>query len=82
MARQVDALIAATLKNVREQWWDAAFSEFLQETLRPRPGNRILDVGSGEGTAELSLGRQKLRARVADGGDGPIAQSPAGTRRC
>ena len=23
MARQVDALIAATLKNVREQWWDA-----------------------------------------------------------
>jgi SAM-dependent methyltransferase len=60
MARQVDALIAATLKNVREQWWDATFSEFLQETLRPRPGNRILDVGSGEGTAELSLGRMQV----------------------
>ena len=60
MARHVDALIAATLKNVREQWWDAAFSEFLQETLRPRPGNRILDVGSGEGTAELSLGRMQV----------------------
>jgi SAM-dependent methyltransferase len=60
MARQVDALIAATLKNVREQWWDAEFSEFLQETLRPRPGNRILDVGSGEGTAELSLGRMQV----------------------
>src|SRR4029453_316316 len=60
MARQVDALIAATLKNVREQWWDAAFSEFLQETLRPRPGNRILDVGSGEGTAELGLGRMQV----------------------
>jgi SAM-dependent methyltransferase len=60
MARQVDALIAGTLKNVREQWWDASFSEFLQETLRPRPGNRILDVGSGEGTAELSLGRMQV----------------------
>jgi SAM-dependent methyltransferase len=60
MARQVDALIAATLKNVREQWWDAEFSEFLQETLRPRPGNRILDVGSGEGTAELTLGRLRV----------------------
>ena len=60
MARQVDALIAATLKNVREQWWDATFSEFLQVTLRPRPGNRILDVGSGEGTAELSLGRMQV----------------------
>ena len=60
MVRQVDALIAATLKNVREQWWDATFSEFLQETLRPRPGNRILDVGSGEGTAELSLGRMQV----------------------
>ncbi len=60
MARHVDALTSATLKNLREQWWDSEFSGFLQETLRPRPGNRILDVGCGEGTAELSLGRLRV----------------------
>jgi len=60
MARHVDALTSATLKNLREQWWDSEFSAFLQETLRPRPGNRILDVGCGEGTAEMSLGRLRI----------------------
>ena len=60
MARHVDALTSATLKNLREQWWDSEFSGFLQETLRPRPGNRILDVGCGEGTAEMSLGRLRV----------------------
>jgi SAM-dependent methyltransferase len=60
MARHVDALTSATLKNLREQWWDGEFSAFLQETLRPRPGNRILDVGCGEGTAEMSLGRLRV----------------------
>ncbi len=60
MARQVDALTSATLKNLREQWWDTEFSAFLQDTLRPRPGNRILDVGCGDGTAELSLGRLRI----------------------
>ena len=60
MARHVDALTAATLKDLREQWWDAEFSEFLQETLRPRPGTRILDVGCGNGTAELALGRLRV----------------------
>ena len=63
MARHVDALTAATLKNLREQWWDTEFSTFLQDTLRPRPGNRILDVGCGEGTAELSLGRLRVSQR-------------------
>jgi SAM-dependent methyltransferase len=80
MARQVDALIAATLKNVREQWWDAAFSEFLQETLRPRPGTRILDVGSGEGTAELSLGRlqvSQLKLVAIDKNFARVAQTAA-----
>ena len=60
MARHVDALTSATLKNLREQWWDSEFSGFLQETLRPRPGNRILDVGCGQGTAEMSLGRLRV----------------------
>ena len=49
----IDALTSATLKHLREAWWDDAFTEFLAETLRPRPGNRILDVGCGEGLAEV-----------------------------
>ena len=56
----VDALISPTLKNLREHWWDDAFTEFLAETLRPRPGNRILDVGCGEGLAEVAIGRLQV----------------------
>ena len=53
----IDALTAPTLKHLRARWWDDSFTEFLAETLRPRPGNRILDVGCGEGTAEVRIGR-------------------------
>jgi SAM-dependent methyltransferase len=53
----IDSLTSPTLKHLRERWWDDAFTEFLAETLRPRPGNRILDVGCGEGLAEVSIGR-------------------------
>jgi SAM-dependent methyltransferase len=60
MARHLDSLTSPTLKHLRERWWDSDFSEFLAETLRPRPGTRILDVGCGEGTAELSLGRLQI----------------------
>lgn len=60
MARHVDALTSPTLKHIRERWWDTDFSDFLRDTLRPRPGTRILDVGCGEGTAELSLGRLQV----------------------
>ncbi len=60
MTPHVDALTAATLKNLREQWWNDDFSTFLRDALRPRPGNRILDVGCGEGTAEVSLGRLRI----------------------
>jgi SAM-dependent methyltransferase len=57
MIDAVDALSSSTLKHLREQWWDDEFTEFLVETLRPRPGNRILDVGCGEGLAEVAIGR-------------------------
>jgi len=56
----IDSLTSPTLKHLREQWWDHAFTQFLVERLRPRPGNRILDVGCGEGYAEVSLGRLHL----------------------
>ena len=58
--RTVDALTSPTLKHVRDDWWDDAFTAFLVERLRPRAGNRILDVGSGTGTAELRLSRLRM----------------------
>jgi SAM-dependent methyltransferase len=58
--RDLDALTSSTLKHLREHWWDDAFTGFLEETLRPRPGKRILDVGSGTGTAEISLARLRV----------------------
>ena len=56
----IDALVSPTLKHLREHWWDDEFTEFLAETLKPRPGNRILDVGCGEGLAEVSIGRLQI----------------------
>lgn len=53
----IDALTSPTLKHLRERWWGPDFTEFLTETLKPRPGNRILDVGCGEGTAEVRIGQ-------------------------
>ena len=60
MSRDLDALTSATLKHLREHWWNDAFTAFLGETLKPRPGKRILDVGSGSGTAEVRLARLRL----------------------
>jgi arsenite methyltransferase len=57
MPASIDALTSATLKHLREAWWDDEFTAFLAETLAPRPGNRILDVGCGEGLAEVEIGR-------------------------
>jgi ubiquinone/menaquinone biosynthesis C-methylase UbiE len=56
----IDALTSPTLKYLRERWWNDEFTEFLVETLRPRAGNRILDVGCGEGLAEIHIGRLHL----------------------
>jgi SAM-dependent methyltransferase len=53
----IDSLTSPTLKHLRERWWDDEFTEFLTDTLRPRPGNRILNVGCGTGEAEVSIGR-------------------------
>lgn len=55
-----DALSSPTLKHLREEWWNDEFTEFLEETLRPRPGNRILDVGCRRGVAEVAIGRLQL----------------------
>ena len=60
MTASIDGFCSATLKHLREDWWTDDFTEFLAETLRPRPGNRILDVGCGEGLAEVKLGRLQI----------------------
>jgi SAM-dependent methyltransferase len=60
MTAPIDGLVSPTLKKLRERWWDDEFTEFMAETLRPRPGNRILDVGCGEGLAEVKIGRLQI----------------------
>jgi ubiquinone/menaquinone biosynthesis C-methylase UbiE len=60
MAVAIDAFTSSTLKYLRERWWNDEFTEFIVETLRPRAGNRILDVGCGEGLAEIHIGRLHL----------------------
>lgn len=60
MVRDTDALTSATLKHLREKWWNSQFTDFLREMLLPRPGNRILDVGCGAGTAEVWMGQLRL----------------------
>jgi ubiquinone/menaquinone biosynthesis C-methylase UbiE len=56
----IDSLTSPTLKYLRERWWNQDFTEFLTETLRPRSGDRILDVGCGEGLAEVHISRLHL----------------------
>jgi ubiquinone/menaquinone biosynthesis C-methylase UbiE len=56
----IDALTSGTLKYLRERWWNDEFAAFVVETLRPRPGNRILDVGCGQGETEVRIGRLQV----------------------
>jgi ubiquinone/menaquinone biosynthesis C-methylase UbiE len=56
----IDALTSGTLKYLRERWWNDEFTAFVVETLRPRPGNRILDVGCGQGETEVRIGRLQV----------------------
>ncbi len=57
MSRDIDALTSSTLKHLRDRWWNPEFTDFLRETLEPLPGQRILDVGCGVGTADVRLGQ-------------------------
>ena len=80
MTPPIDGFTSATLKDLRERWWTADFTEFLAETLRPRPGNRILDVGCGEGLAEVSLGHLHISQIRLVGIDLVVAKVTAALR--
>ena len=56
MTRDIDVLTSPALTHLRDRWWDAAFTEFVRDTLRPQPGEHVLEVGCGAGIAELMLG--------------------------
>jgi SAM-dependent methyltransferase len=55
--RDIDALQSFTLEQLRDRWWDAGFADFLRDTLRPQPGERVLDVGCGAAPVALVLGQ-------------------------
>lgn len=50
MKQDVDRLSIEELKDTRQAWWDARFSEFLWRRLQQHEGDWILDIGCGIGT--------------------------------
>jgi SAM-dependent methyltransferase len=64
MSREIDALASSTLRHLRDRWWNDAFTAFLEDTLRPRPGTRMLDVGCGSGMGEISLSRLRRLSQM------------------
>jgi ubiquinone/menaquinone biosynthesis C-methylase UbiE len=56
VARDIDILTAPGLKHLRDRWWDASFDAFVTDTLQPRAGDRVLEVGAGAGLTEVTLG--------------------------
>jgi SAM-dependent methyltransferase len=56
MTRDIDLLTSPALTHLRDRWWDASFTAFVRDTLRPRPGEHVLEVGCGTGIADLMLG--------------------------
>jgi SAM-dependent methyltransferase len=80
MPATMDHLTSATLKRLRESWWDDEFTAFLTETLRPRPGNRILDVGCGAGTGELAIGGLQISQLRLFGVDRSFEKVRAGSQ--
>ncbi len=63
VARDIDILTAPGLKHLRDRWWDAAFDQFISETLQPRAGEWVLEVGAAAGLADLTLALLEPGAR-------------------
>jgi SAM-dependent methyltransferase len=56
VARDIDILTAPGLKHLRDRWWDGAFDAFVTDTVQPRPGDWVLEVGAGAGLTDVTLG--------------------------
>jgi SAM-dependent methyltransferase len=56
MTRDIDLLTSPALTHLRDRWWDASFTAFVRDTLRPQQGEHVLEVGCGAGIADLMLG--------------------------